>query len=442
MTSGVYLQQAMNAARNREASTFPASTTQRFLKLFDPGGDQGPFGAHYHNVKGWVVDELLDTDRLQEAFQTVVSANESLRTSLRSDSDGSLKQVVHSATAAPVRVTRSVGDSRPLHQIADEFVASVEASSLPSDNLPAIRMECLVLDGHTIIVLIAHHVATDGLSVRSLFEQLKNAYEGDPKPSALQYSDVPDSQISPDDPRLDYWQNHLEGAVMTGLATDGQAATDYKRTSELRFSLPAEPVIRYGAAHKCSAFMVLFAGYMQLLRDACSATDLCVPAITVGRPAEAYEVVGAFFNFVPLRVRVSQDDDFEEILTEVRQVILEAHMNEVPFEAVLSRCPTLMDAFGDPSSAVGGIQALDNPYGATGEFAGARYEQVRDRARFQHVTSDIPNGFLLSFEVDPAGDIRGNVRYNPDEFQRTTIQQFADTYLEILRHQCRLTTGD
>lgn len=428
--------QLIDDARPGHELLASASTTQRFLTLFDPGGDLGPFGSHYHNVKGWVVDSVLDTCRLEVAFQRTLEANEALRTSLRRAPDGSLQQVIRPALPGAIRFTHSFYDERPWQELADEFIASVEASTIRADQLPAARLECLVTQDKTVVVIIAHHVVTDGLSVRTMFDQLRRFYEDDEESSkpVLQSREVPDEHVAADDTRLDYWQQHLSGAMMTGILTQGPPAEDFKRTSELRFSLPGDAMTRYATMHRCSPFMVLLAGYAQLLYDRTGVEDICVPALTVGRPSSAYEAVGAFFNFVPMRIRLEGASSFEEVLARTRRTCLEALQHEVPFEAILSRCPDLMAGFAAPNRAVGGIQSLDNPYGAEGSFGPYTYRQIRDRSPFQHVTSDIPNGFLLSFEVERKGSVWGNIRFNLDEITRVAAQSLVDDYLTILNH--------
>ncbi len=421
-------------AHNNPQILVPASTTQRFLTLFDPGGDLGPFGPHYHNVKGWIIDGILDSDRLERAFQRTLEANEALRTTLERTPEGTLLQEVHPARPGAVRLTYALHDERPINVLADEFVASVEASTIRADKLPAARLECLFTQDKTVLVIIAHHVVTDGLSVRTMFDQLRRFYldDTDTHDQVLQYRHVEEAPVHDDDPRLDYWQQHLAGASMTGIQTQGTPSADFKRTSELRFSLPGADLTSYASSQRCSPFMVLLAGYAQLVREHTSTDDICVPALTVGRPSSAYEVVGAFFNFVPMRIRLDGATTFDEVLARTRRVCLETLQNEVPFEAILSRCPDLMAGFAEPNKAVGGIQSLDNPYGADGPFGDTTYQQVRDRSQFQPVTSDIPNGFLLSFEVERHGNVWGNIRFNLDEFSRTSVEALVRDYLDIL----------
>ena len=49
----------------------PLSLNQEFVCLFDSGGEDGPFGPHYHIVEAWRVRGPVDVAAMQRALRDV-----------------------------------------------------------------------------------------------------------------------------------------------------------------------------------------------------------------------------------------------------------------------------------------------------------------------------------------------------------------------------------
>jgi len=54
----------------RGADKAPLSLQQEFVVLFDGGGEDGPFGPHYHIVEAWRVRGPVDESALRRALYT------------------------------------------------------------------------------------------------------------------------------------------------------------------------------------------------------------------------------------------------------------------------------------------------------------------------------------------------------------------------------------
>ncbi|WP_430787972.1 condensation domain-containing protein [Actinoplanes sp. G11-F43] len=427
----------------------PLSAPQAFLVAFDTGDQGGPFGDRYFNTQALRVSGELDTGALQGALDDLARRHEALRTILVRD-DGEPYQEVRAATPVPLVTSRlPAGPGPERDRRAEEFVNEVEAGTIQAGRTPLLRAHLGRFDDtDAVLVLIAHHIATDGWSMRLLVRDLGALYAArlggpDGLAEAPGYRDWTARQHGPAAAAAiaghrEYWSRKLAGARTLGLPLDhpGPAGGD-KVTATYRFVVApglSTAAARFAASSRCSMFMVLMAAYNGLLARRSGNTDVVTPTITAGRAeAEFADTVGAFFNFVPLRTDLTDCATWRDVLARTRATCIEAQSHEIPFAEIIPLAPTLMEAFAADDIAVGAMQVFQNPFGATGGLGPARFAQIRDRRMFQPVSSHIPNGILWTLEVDPAAGMVGAVKFSSTEFRAATIADLVAEFQETLR---------
>ena len=86
--------------------------------------------------------------------------------------------------------------------------------------------------------------------------------------------------------------------------------------------------------HNASLFMLLLSAYGLLLNRVTTQQDLVIGAPVAGRTLpETEPLLGCFINPLPLRLKVAGEETFSSLLTQVRQVCLDAWAHqEMPFE--------------------------------------------------------------------------------------------------------------
>ncbi|MEU9979024.1 amino acid adenylation domain-containing protein [Streptomyces sp. NPDC051014] len=319
----------------------------------------GGASATYNIPLAVVLRHPVDEAALDSALADVVARHESLRT-LIAGADAPHQLVLPPGT--PPRRLLTVDCP------AEEVPAQVAALARRPFDLSREGPLFAALVGERLrrtLLLVLHHSAADGWSLRPLADDLGAAYaarcEGrapDPKPLPVQYADYALWQRRtlaprPEGPgRLEaltaFWREALAGlpaestpphdrprpALSAGAGAHASATVDAAAHRRLRHLADAE-----GA----SLFMVLHAVLGALLSRWGAGEDLAVGTPVAARSHAALDdVIGLITNTLVLRTDVSGDPTFRELLTRARAFDLAAFDHEdLPFDM-------LVDALNPP----------------------------------------------------------------------------------------------
>lgn len=297
----------------------------------------------------------LDVDALQAALGDLIQRHEVLRTVYPED-DGE-----------PCQHILSTGQARPELAVVEVPARALDgairdAAQIPFDirRDPPLRATLFVLGPQqAVLLLVLHHIATDGWSTVPLVRDLSAAYRARVKglaPSwdelSVQYADYALWQRellgSPDDPgsryarELAHWRT-----VLDGLADVLALPADRPRPAVASYLGGSVP-IRWGPrrhrrladlarGHDCTLFMVIQAGLAVLLARLGAGVDIPIGTVVAGRSeAELDNLVGFFVNTVVLRTDVSGDPSFAEVLRRVRSTDLDAYAHQdLPFDCLV-----------------------------------------------------------------------------------------------------------
>ncbi len=313
-------------------------------------------GTAYNLPFAWRLEGQLDKSALAAALSDVAGRHESLRTVFAAE-DGEPYQRIIPAGEAEVPVTVAAASHADLGGLVEaaarhEFDLAVE--------LPVRAWLFTVSPDEHVLVVLLHHIAGDGWSVRVLMSDLGTAYAARRDGHAPDWPDLPVQYA-------DYalWQRDLLGGDQDpGSLVSGQVGYWREQLAGLPDELalpadrprPAEPsqrggVIRWQLAgpglhgalaglareHQATIFMVLHAGLAALLSRMGAGTDIPLGAPAAGRTDEALDgLVGFFVNTLVLRADLSGDPSFAGLLGRVRETLLAAQARQdVPFERLV-----------------------------------------------------------------------------------------------------------
>ena len=305
------------------------------------GGDHIAFVAE--------LDGDVDLGALQAAVADVVDRHATLRTVHPDGPDGPR---MHVLPEIPVELA-PVEAADPDHEIADFARRPFDLTTEPP-----VRIRLYRTGTRDRLVVVLHHIAGDGLSLRPLGRDAVAAYTARRAgvapgwtPLPVTYADYARWQHrtlgAPTDPdglgarQLAYWARILGGVPpLLPLPTDRPRIGADTGAGHIEFDVPLElhsAVAKLARAHDVTPFMIVHAALALLLASLAATDDVVVGTPVSGRTDAALDdVVGMFVNTVPLRLTVDPRETFAGLLTEVRRVDLEAFAHaDVPFDRIV-----------------------------------------------------------------------------------------------------------
>ncbi|HEX6502071.1 MAG TPA: condensation domain-containing protein, partial [Terriglobales bacterium] len=296
-------------------------------------------------------------------------------------------------------------------------------------------------DGEHRLFLTFHQLIFDGVTAYHVFlPELVSIYEafseGQPSPltePALQYADYAvwqRNQLKEDriGTQQKYWQETLKGdlPLLEWPLDRARPPVQNYRGDIQTFALSEaelQPLKALSQQHNVSLFMILVAGLAAVLHRYTGQEDIILGAPTAGRNArELQGMLGYFLNVLPLRIDVSRDPPFSELLRRVKEAVIGALSNQdVPFTQLVETIRPSPDPSRNPFFQV--AISLEPP--------------VKIAARGWAATqSDVPTGASkldLYIDVDERSDgIQGPVSYNPDVFDASTISNMLEHWRTLL----------
>ena len=188
----------------------------------------------------------------------------------------------------------------------------------------------------------------------------------------------------------------------------------------------ADEIARYSRQRDVTPFMAILAALQVLLHRMSGQDDIVIGTPVANRGAPELEnVIGPFVNSLALRVNLAENPTFNEFLSQVRQVTIDAIDNrEIPFDLVVEAVNPLRTLGHAPIFQV--MLALHNfpiQEPRVGELNCTIVKMETCTARFD-LTVDMvvfQNKFVATYE------------YATDLFDRATIERLHDNLMQLLR---------
>jgi nonribosomal peptide synthetase DhbF len=382
----------------------------------------------------------LDQPALAQAFEILRRRHENLR-SVFFEEAGEVRQRIVPWQPEELIVI----DLRFLREGASvEALKRIEADARTPFDLehgPVLRVLLYrTAEDQHLLQLNLHHIAGDQWSIAVIGRELAAAYNaigaGHPlplKPLHLHYRDYARWQRryleDRNQPALAYWIDRLKDVAALELPIDRprprlRSHNGAIHENPLSRSLLAE-LNALSRKEGSTLFMTMLAAFALQLYRLTGQQDFAIGVPIANRTqADVENMVGTFVNLLALRIDLSGNPSFRQLLQRVRSVALEAYTHQdVPFDKLVQevqyprddrRAPLLQVMFNMPNVPFDGVS-----------FDGLTWEPIIiDRGGAQ---------FELSVSVDTQLKPGVTIEYNTDLFEPATVERFADQYLQILQ---------
>ena len=424
---------------NRAA--FPASFAQQrlwFLDQLEPGT------AAYNLPRAFRITGPLDIDFLAQAFQKVVQRHGSLRTVFDSV-DGEARQVVLSDMDVRIPIIdladipEGERESEALRIASEEGKKPFDLSEGPLLRAVVVRLS----HDNYLLVLVLHHIITDGWSIALLFREVTKCY------AALTKNETPDLPQLP----LRYteyaqWQReYMRGDVLAsevvhwksklaGAPTLLDFPTDHPRPATQNWHGATEEIAidrsilaklkAIAQAENSTLFMAAMAAFQALLWRYTNQESILVGTPVAARnEVEIENMIGLFVNTLVFRTDFANNLTFRDLIQQVRSFALEAYTHQdVPFEKLVEELVPQRSLDIHPLVQV--LFTFQNIPKQVFEIPGLSIQEVTFEAGIAK--------FDLSVEVWENEEFHCQFEYNTDLFEQSTIRR-------MLGHFERLVTA-
>ncbi|MFH8608244.1 amino acid adenylation domain-containing protein [Streptomyces sp. NPDC018029] len=445
-----------------EEYEFPVSDAQSRLLVLDR---MNPGTAQYNVPAAFAVHGPFDLGAFTRALDALVARHESLRTVFRTAADGTQTQIVAATGRAHLTVEKDVRARE-----ADARLRTDAARPFDPATGPLLRCTVYAVDdGSHRVLLVAHHLICDGWSLGVILRDLSAGYEAE---SGYEYEAESgyDVESGPGDaahavpepePPLQYpdfavwqrerqaegayaeavahWAGRLRGApevVSPPLDRPRPAVRSAEGGSE-HFLLGGDVRARLAETARtrdATPFMALFAAYAAFLGRLSGRDDLVIGYPVSGRDRpELQEMVGMLTNTLALRVDLTGDPSYTELIGRIRSELLAGQpYQDAPFESVVDALAPARETSHDPVVQL--VFAYDDDTDLSLRLTGAHVERVQlalPTAKFDfHLHVERWSGTRRAGADD--GELAAQFIYRSDLFEAATVRGWVRSFETLL----------
>jgi amino acid adenylation domain-containing protein len=422
------------------AEHYPLSRGQQRLYLMERMDDAN---SAYHLTAALELVGELDTAVLHRALQRIVDRHDVLRTTFPLIGGKPVQRVLKSFDLPfPVHDLTSAEPEALKRLLKAESRQAFDLAKEPAFRVSLVR---LASDRH-LLLLNLHHIISDGWSGQILLDELATLYEAfqqnrpDPLPPLpLQYTDYAVWQQE----RLQngdlieaeqYWLKVFEGELpVLNLPTDRPRPAlqtfNGAQAGLLLDEAALEGISRLGRQQEATVFMVLLSVFAVFLSKVSGQKDIIIGTPEAGRSrVELEPLIGFFVNTLALRLDLSGDPTFAELLDRVKQTALAAYAHqEYPFDQLIEKLNPVRDPSRSPLFSVM-FQTAGQSQQAS--FAGltARPYPIGDTSAMFDLCvtcAERKDGLEVLFD------------YNVDLFNEATIERWLNHFRTLLTNICQ-----
>ncbi|WP_455431525.1 condensation domain-containing protein, partial [Streptomyces celluloflavus] len=392
----------------------------------------------------------LDVEALRAALADVIERHESLRTVFPETDGEPYQHILEPDEARPELPVVPVTEP----ELRPALDAAARHGFDLSTEVPVRAGLFRLADDEHVLLLLIHHIASDGWSFAPLSRDLMTSYAARCEGRAAELPELPvqyadytlwqrDLLGDEDDPnsllsrQVSYWKEQLAGIPeQTALPTDRpRPATASYRGDVVTFEWDAElhrKLSELARAEGASLFMVLQAGLAVLLSRLGAGDDIPIGTPVAGRTDRALDdLVGFFVNTLVMRTDTSGNPSFRELLGRVRETALAAYENQdVPFDHLVEVLNPDRSPNHHPLFQV--LLALQN-------FAAQESGQPGLDITPEHAptgTARFDLYFDITERVEAAGGpggLAGFVEFSTDLFDRVSVERLVARFERVLR---------
>ncbi|MGW7446214.1 condensation domain-containing protein [Kitasatospora sp. NPDC054795] len=384
-------------------------------------------GREESNLPYWQhVYEAVDIVAVRRAAAFLMDRHQALRLSFRDTPEGPRQRVLPEFDL-DVPLVDLTGEADPTAELNRRVRAE---NATPFDELatPPVRLKVfkLAADHHCLHVNV-HHIIADGTSMGILIRELLLCYRAFAAGGQPQLPPLPTTYdafvrgrrewLASDQSKAMevYWLDQLAAPLPRLRIGDYDAPADAVVNETLEFDVEADTAAGLAALVKklrVTPHILLLSVYAVALRDISADDDIVVCVPFSGRDTkESNGMFGSFVNPLSVRVRMSGEDPFEEVVRRTRAVSIGAYAHSrYPFTLLLEK----LDAESRPGR---------NPVFSTSFQFADFLPPARQTSQLDLCLFGKPDGDRLGLRLN----------YNSRRLAKSEAEEVRSAFLAVLR---------
>ena len=386
----------------------------------------------YNIAGGLEIEGILDIKKLKNAFNKIISTQESLRTYFKIVNGEVVQKIIPKEN---VKINIHVLE-RSDSDIFQQIHSVIKAFDL--NKAPLIDVYLIKEDGNkSHLILNIHHIIFDGYSLKNLINDLMQAYRNEEiNQPVLQYKDYSDWTKSTNYKNIikeqeKYWLGQYSNKIQRL-----NLPLDYPRRSEMNLE---SDIILFKIENKLkknlemlaeestsTMFIVQLTILNVLLLKICKQNDIIVGVPVINRQREEIDkTMGMFVNTLALRNFINEENTLLGLLKEITKNTITAFDNDsFPFELVTRIAEEIDKEVHHQNPVFDVALEYDNLNISKFELPNAKISLIDNLINLAK--------FDLTFEIRDYPDVLDcMIKYNESLFKKETIQWLVDRFMYI-----------
>ncbi len=400
-----------------------------------------PNSHRYHDAFAFELLGPLDFNVLEKSFQVIIKRHEILRT-VFAEIDSDVYQVIKPEINFSLSFIKA-DDFDMENNSLDEKLLTLSIAPFDLSVGPLIKAYLLSFSNKkNILLIILHHIITDGWSLSILIKELSVFYKNQKNDNNvilpeifIQYADFAFCQREWTrdktlDKYLNYWRKTLEGELpMLNLPTDyKRPVIESYQGGITQLSLEKElidKIKRLATKQNSTLYAILFAAFNILLFKYTGESEAIVGTPIANRnDIETEKLIGLFVNTLAIKSKFTENTTINDFLTQTTKNLIEGYSyQDLPFDKLVKEIQPERDLSYNPIFQV--LFVLQNvPINKLqlSDITTKHYNFPLNISRFD-----------LSLEVvEGEGEINAVFKYKTELFFPETILRLANHYKNIL----------
>ncbi|OYV21526.1 MAG: amino acid adenylation domain-containing protein [Methylococcaceae bacterium NSP1-2] len=384
----------------------------------------------------------LNVPALQQSLKAIVARHEVLRTYFAEQDAEPIQVIKASMPFECPLIDLSALPQPQQHSESQAILQTEENKAFDLKQAPLIRALLIKLSAQQHILLVTiHHIVSDGWSMGVFRQELAAFYAAFSQNKTAELPELPIQyadyavwqrewlQGEVLEKQLSYWKSQLAELTVLELPTDKprpkqQSYQGTKAAIHLSADL-TQGLKTLSQQQNVTLFMTLLAAFQVVLHRYSGQEDIVVGTAIAGRNRQELEnMIGFFVNTLALRTDLSGTPSFEQLLSRVRAVCLDAYAHqEMPCEKLVAELQVQRDMSRNPLFQV--LLVLQPADQQDVDLTGLTVNKLsipHDSAKFD---------LAISLR-EQADGLTGTIEYNTDLFTSDTIARLAGHFQTLL----------